>query len=137
MIFIKKLHSIILPLLTLIFLSGCISIWNEEKRNFETFVDIPIPEESVMDKKKTAIIGESKNWWGVLEFSITNTVPVLFDYYKKEMRRFGWKEITFLKGETTNYSLVFSRNNRIAQIGFNFHPIEGTQIKIVMSQKTN
>ena len=126
----------LLLILTFVLLSGCIQIWDEEKKNFEMFSDIPIPEESVMNKRKTAIIGDNENWWGVLEFSMSNTVPVLFDYFSKEMKRFGWKELTFLKGESANHSLVFSRKGRVAQINFDFHKVEGTLIKITMSPKT-
>ncbi len=128
----KKLLMIFAVVLT----TGCVSQWSSEQRNFERFNDIPIPEHSFMDKRETAIIGEDANWWGVLKFSISNKVPVLFDYYSKEMKRFGWKNLTFLKGDASNNSIIFSKNKRIAQISFLAHPIEGTQVKIIMSPRT-
>lgn len=128
----KKLFA---PLLA-VFLIACTSTyWSQEKKNFESFKDIPIPAYSYMDKKETSVVNYKDTWLGVLKFAVSNTVPVMFDYYQHEMDRFGWRQLTFSKSDSDNYALICTRGDRVAQISFKPHSIDGTHITFVMSEK--
>ncbi|MBN1783722.1 MAG: hypothetical protein JW812_02015 [Alphaproteobacteria bacterium] len=130
------MKKILAPLFVVLLAACSSTYWSEEKKGFESFRDIPIPAYSYMDKKETSIVNHDDIWLGVLKFAVSNTVPVMFDYYQKEMKRFGWKQLTFSKEDYDNYTLIFMRKDRIAHISFMPHPIDGTHIKFVMSEKS-
>ncbi|MBN2676289.1 MAG: hypothetical protein JXR30_03495 [Alphaproteobacteria bacterium] len=117
-------------------LMGCASPqWSQERQNFDRFKDIPVPERSLLDNRETSVIGKDNDWWGVIAFSAPYNLGAIFEYYTKEMKLFGWTQLTFSRGDFQQ-SLIFTKNNRIAQISFTEHALDGTHIKFVMSPRT-
>ena len=126
----KKLFLFIAVLIV-----GCSTGWKDQQKDFMFFTDIPIPIYSKMNKRKTSIIKDPNSWRGILSFDVSNKVRILFYYYAEEMEKFGWKKIAVLKGDFQNYSLTYTKGNRIAQLEFNFNQMSGTEVKITMLRK--
>jgi hypothetical protein len=130
------MKKILAPLFAVLLVACTSTYWSQEKKSFESFRDIPIPAYSYMDKKETSVVNYKNAWLGVLKFAVSNTVPTMFDYYGHEMKRFGWTQLTFSKGDSEHYTLIFTRDDRVAHISFEPHPIDGTHVKFVMSEKS-
>ncbi len=81
--------------------------------SFAQFKELPIPEQAVMDLKRTLIFG-SEPLVGRLAFSTPYSQSSLFDFYIQEMPKFGWKELTTIR--TTTSIITFKRDTRIASI---------------------
>ena len=125
--------------LTLITLSACVSNQNVSSTNmgsdlpytFSQFSDIPIPEGATMNLDKTSIFGRENDWLGKMTFSAPYNVGGVFDFYMSEMPKFGWNEITSVRG--TNSVLTYSRDSRVALIQLEPSVFEGTNITFTMS----
>lgn len=81
--------------------------------NFAQFREIPVPEKSTMDLKKTLVFG-TEPLIGRLAFSAPYSQSNLFDFYMQEMPKFGWHEVTVVR--SANSFLTFSKDTRIATI---------------------
>ncbi len=81
---------------------------------FNQFSDIPIPERSEMDLKRSLIFGNQQWWTGRLVFASPYSSGGLFDFFMSEMPKFGWQEITVVRSK--NSVLTFRQGNRVATI---------------------
>lgn len=81
---------------------------------FNQFSDIPIPERSEMDLKRSLIFGNQQWWTGRLVFSSPYAAGGLFDFFMSEMPKFGWQEVTVIRSK--NSVLTFRQGNRVATI---------------------
>ena len=93
--------------------------------SFAQFKEIPIPEKSTMDLKRTLLFG-SEPLIGRLVFSAPYNQTSVFDFYMLEMPKFGWKEITMIRSQ--NSVLTFARDNRIATIQLSSTAVSGTDV---------
>ncbi|MHA1549824.1 MAG: hypothetical protein ACTSXV_00035 [Alphaproteobacteria bacterium] len=129
----KKIYILAGALLLL----GCSGYqMNQERQNFERFKNIPVPKNSIMDDRDTAVTGSDDDWSGVISFAAPYKLNAVFDYYEKEMKVFGWKQLTFSKGDF-HHSMIFTRANRIAQIQFEAHALDGTHVKFIVSPQVD
>lgn len=81
---------------------------------FSQFSDIPIPDNAVMNLKRTLLLGSEGAWIGRLSITAPYGTSGLFDFYMSEMPRFGWSEITVIRSQTS--VLTYKRDNRVATI---------------------
>lgn len=98
---------------------------------FSQFSDIPIPENASMNLDKTAIFGRENDWVGKITFTAPYSVGGVFDFYMSEMPKFGWSEITSVRGP--NSVLTYSRDSRVALIQLTPSNFQGTLIVLTMS----
>jgi hypothetical protein len=98
---------------------------------FSDFKDIPVPERSSMNMEKTSIFGRDANWVGKVVFSVPFAVSGVYDFYMSEMPKFGWIEITSVRGNTP--ALVFIQGKRVSLIQINPGSFEGSTITFTMA----
>lgn len=99
--------------------------------SFSNFTDIPIPERAEMSIDKTSIFGRDNNWLGKLVFSAPYSVGGVYDFYMEEMPKFGWSEITSVRGASS--VLTFIRGLRVALIQLSPSTFNGTNIIFTVS----
>ena len=100
--------------------------------SFSQFSDIPIPEKATMNLDKTAIFGRENDWVGKITFSAPYSVGGVFDFYMSEMPKFGWEEITSVRG--ANSVLTYNRDTRVALIQLTPARFNGgTEVVLTMS----
>lgn len=121
-----------------ILLSGCAmdtqgvsSEAGELPYTFSQFSDVPVPENAVMNLNRTAIFGRENDWLGKVVFTAPYSVGGVFDFYMDEMPKFGWSEITSVRGP--NSVLTYARDSRIALIQLSPSPFQGTSVIFTMS----
>ncbi|MCL2438924.1 MAG: hypothetical protein FWD15_00240 [Alphaproteobacteria bacterium] len=98
---------------------------------FAEFQDIPIPERARMLLDHTAIYGRSNEWVGKITYTVPFGVSGVYDFYISEMPRFGWDEITSIRG--SHSAMTFIQGRRVAMIQISASSASGTIVVINMS----
>jgi hypothetical protein len=105
-----------------------------QQPGFAQFTDIPIPPKNSIDLDRTVVFGQDRDWIGRISLSSSMSMSDVYDFYKREMPRLGWTELTSVRSATS--VLTFQMDNRIATIqlgGGNFGL--GTQIDFWMNPR--
>ncbi len=93
--------------------------------NFAQLKELPMPEKTTMDLKKTMLFG-NEPLIGRLAISTPYSQSNLFDFYMQEMPKFGWREITVIRAE--NSFMTFAKDNRIATIRLSTTAVSGSDV---------
>jgi hypothetical protein len=97
------------------------------------FTDIPIPSRAEMDIERSLILGSADEWLGRIVLGTAETVPEVFDFYRREMPSFGWGEITIVRAEVS--VLTYERAARVATVQISGSALGGTDVSITVSPK--
>ena len=104
-----------------------------DKTQAQQFTDIPIPNGARMDLDRTLILGPRETWIGRLVFTSSVATSDLFDFYNRELPRFGWVGITAVRAATS--VLSFSRGDRIATVQIGRTTLGGSEVLVTISQR--
>lgn len=99
--------------------------------SFTQFSDIPVPPAATMDMDRSLLLGASEEWTGRLVYSSSNSTAQIFDLYKAEMPKFGWQEMTVIRGQRT--VMTFQRGARVATIEVSPRTLQGTEVFVTVS----
>lgn len=100
---------------------------------FYTFPDFPMPSGFDLDMSKTMIVGGADSWFGQMVLTTRSNHNEMFDFYKRELPRFGWEEVTSIRAPVS--VLTYSRQERVATIQIQGRTIIGAEILITMSPR--
>jgi hypothetical protein len=81
---------------------------------FAQFTDIPIPPKNTIDLDRTLVFGSDRDWIGRVSLSTSMAVSAVYDFYKREMPKLGWTELTSVRSATS--VLTYQLDNRVATI---------------------
>ncbi|MCW8916167.1 MAG: hypothetical protein OQK24_09980 [Magnetovibrio sp.] len=84
------------------------------EKAFNRFPDLPIPTNVEMDSTRTQIYGSGETWYGQLGLNTGHGSDSMFDFYKQELKGFGWQEITSVRALVS--VLTYERKGRILSI---------------------
>ena len=132
----------ILPLTLLIFLYSCageslLPVKGPEgdpgsELNLAEFDDIPIPLNSTLDKQKSIIISRNKGWLGRLTFNTSEKQITVFDFFRNELPKFGWKKLSEVSSDSS--LLNYQNQSRIASIQISDNTFFGSNVSITVSE---
>ena len=73
------------------------------------FDDLPIPLNSKLDKEKSIIFSKRDGWYGRLTFNTSEKQINVYDFFRNELPKFGWKKLSEISSETSilNYLIHF------------------------------
>ena len=103
------------------------------EHGFTRFPDIPIPSGATMDLDRSLVLGARDAWIGRLAMHVGARPSALFDFYSREMGRFGWREITSVRSETS--VLTYSRGERVATVRIRGVTLRGAQVDVTISPR--
>ena len=136
---IKKL---LINLYLLLFLTSCIGeslvpVKGPEgdpgqELNFSQFEDIPIPVNSKLIREDSIIIYRKIGWSGRLVFDTSENQIEVFDFFRNELPKFGWKKISEISSESS--LLNYQNNQRFASIQIFEKALFGTKVKISVTE---
>mgnify|MGYP001254308344 CR=1 FL=1 len=136
---IKKLLSVSL---FLFFLSSCIGeslvpVKGPEgdpslALNFSQFDDIPIPINSKLIREESIIISRKIGWSGRLVFETSENQIEVFDFFRNELPKFGWKKISEVSSESS--LLNYQNNQRFASLQIFEKTLFGSKVKITVTE---
>ncbi len=98
--------------------------------NFAQFSELPVPERSTMDLKRTMLFGNNP-LVGRLTYTAPYSQSNMFDFYMQEMPKFGWREVTVIR--SANSVLTFSKDKRIATIQLTSTSMNNTDVILDIS----
>jgi len=77
-------------------------------------MDIPLPPRHTLDLERTVMVGSDTEWLGRASMSVPVEPIGVWDFYRREMPRQGWTEIS--AAQSPNRVLFYQRGNRVAII---------------------
>lgn len=100
---------------------------------FARFSDIPMPPKNSIDLDRTIVFGTERDWIGRIALSSSLSVSDTYDFYKREMPRYGWTELTSVRSATS--VLSYQLDNRIATIQVSGQRFGGATIDFWMNPR--
>ena len=100
--------------------------------NFAQFDDIPIPLNSKLNKNDSIIISKLNGWLGRLSFDTSEKQLIVFDFFRNEFPKFGWKKLSEITSERS--LLNYQNKSRLASIQLNDKTFFGTEVTITVSE---
>jgi hypothetical protein len=100
---------------------------------FAQFPDIAVPAGAKMDVERSLVLGARDDWIGRLAMSATGSTSEAYDFFLREMPKFGWQEITTVRSEIS--VLTYSRQDRVATIQIRNKTLGGSAIDITVSPR--
>jgi hypothetical protein len=134
-------------LAAMIFLAGCNNVALNSTRSdpqmgttpaaeqaaYGRFTDIPIPEGATMDTERSLILGTGDNWLGRITLNAEGNVGEIFDFYRREMPRFGWIEITVVRAGMS--VLTYENGSRVATVQIGESTLGGSELDLTVSPR--
>ncbi len=100
--------------------------------NLAEFEDIPIPLNSKLDKEKSIIISKNRGWLGRLTFDTSQNQITVFDFFRNELPKFGWKKLSEVSSDTS--LLNYQNQSRLASIQISDNTFYGSNVSITVSE---
>ena len=100
--------------------------------NFAQFDYIPIPVGSTLDQQNSIIISKRQSWLGRLTFQSTKKQLEIFDFFRNELPKFGWKKISEISSESS--LLNYQNSQRFASIQIFEKTFIGSKVKITVTE---
>lgn len=100
---------------------------------FARFSDIPMPPKNSIDLDRTIVFGTERDWIGRITLSSSLNVSDTYDFYKREMPRYGWTELTSVRSATS--VLSYQMDSRIATIQVSGQRFGGSAIEFWMNPR--
>ena len=100
--------------------------------NFSQFDDIPIPVNSKLIREDSIIISRKIGWSGRLVFDTSENQIEVFDFFRNELPKFGWKKISEISSESS--LLNYQNNQRFASIQIFERTLYGSLVKITVTE---
>ena len=100
--------------------------------NFAQFDDIPIPVGSTLDQQNSIIISKKQLWLGRLTFQSTKKQLEIFDFFRNELPKFGWKKLSEVQADSSLLNYV--NESRIASIIIESKTLFGSTVKITVTE---
>lgn len=100
--------------------------------NFSQFDDIPIPINSKLVRDDSIIISRKIGWSGRLVFNTSENQIDVFDFFRNELPKFGWKKISEISSESS--LLNYQNNKRFASIQIFKKTLFGSKVKITVTE---
>ena len=100
--------------------------------NFSQFDDIPIPIKSSLIREDSIIISRKIGWSGRLVFETSESQIDVFDFFRNELPKFGWKKISEISSESS--LLNYQNDQRFASIQIFDKTLFGSKVKITVTE---
>ena len=102
-------------------------------QGFAQFPDIAVPARAKMDVERSLVLGARDDWIGRLSMDASGSSSDSYDFFLREMPKFGWQEITSVRSEVS--VLTYSRSGRIATIQIRNRTLGGSAVDITVSPR--
>ena len=103
--------------------------------NFAQFDDIPIPIGSSLNQEESIIISRNKSWLGRLVFDSNKKQLSIFDFFRNELPKFGWKKLSEVRADSS--LLNYTNENRVASIQIFSNTFFGSKVSITVTETEN
>lgn len=102
-------------------------------QGFAQFPDIAVPGGAKMDVERSLVLGARDQWIGRLSMDTSGSSSQSYDFFLREMPKFGWQEITTVRSEVS--VLTYGRSGRVATIQIRNKTLGGSAIDVTVSPR--
>lgn len=103
----------------------------EQSPGFAQLTDVPMPARATINLGRTLILGAEDGWIGRIALSTRTAMNDMYDFYEREMPRFGWRKLTSVRAGTS--VLTYTRDKRVATIALQGATLGGSTIDFTVS----
>ena len=96
------------------------------------FDDLPIPLNSKLDKEKSIIFSKRDGWYGRLTFNTSEKQINVYDFFRNELPKFGWKKLSEISSDTS--ILNYQNQSRLALIQIKENLLYGSNVMITVTE---
>ena len=96
------------------------------------FDDLPIPLNSKLDKEKSIIFSKRDGWYGRLTFNTSEKQINVYDFFRNELPKFGWKKLSEISSDTS--ILNYQNQSRLALIQIKENLIYGSNVMVTVTE---
>lgn len=96
------------------------------------FGDIPVPRGRKINVDRTVVVG-TQVWFGQLTYDTSHGAAAMFDFYGRELPKYGWRKITSVRAQTS--FMTYDRENRVMTIAIQENRIRGSEVTITVSPR--
>lgn len=128
-------------LAALLLLGGCSWFGNGDgdsgstnRNKLAQVTDVPLPSGYDVDNGNTIIFGEGERLSGRLVYSINSSPDDMFEFFRREMPKLGWSEISVFRAKTS--VMTYNRGNRVTTIQVSPRTLYGSHIEMVVAPTT-
>ncbi len=104
-----------------------------ESSAFAQFPDIPMPADAVLNMDKTLAFGSDESWIGRLVVKSSLDANAAFDFYRRELPGYRWREITSVRGAVS--TMTHARDKRILSVQISRAGLGGTEVTLTVSPR--
>ena len=137
-----QFNSFLLSISTLFFLYSCVGdsllpVKGPEgdpstELSLAEFDDLPIPLNSKLDKEKSIIFSKKDGWYGRLTFNTSEKQINVYDFFRNELPKFGWKKLSEISSDTS--ILNYQNQSRLALIQIKENLIYGSNVMVTVTE---
>ena len=137
-----QFNNFLLSISTLFFLSSCVGdsllpVKGPEgdpstELSLAEFDDLPIPLNSKLDKEKSIIFSKTNGWYGRLTFNTSEKQINVYDFFRNELPKFGWKKLSEISSETS--ILNYQNQARLALIQIKENLLYGSNVMVTVTE---
>ena len=103
------------------------------QQSFTRFPDMSVPEGADIDLDRTLVFGAGEHWFGRLVIGVSHSADDMFDYFMRELPRFGWEEVTSVRSALS--VLTYERQERVVTIQIQGSKFRGSDAVITVSPR--
>jgi len=103
------------------------------QHSFTRFPDMPVPEGADINLDRTIVFGAGEDWFGRLVIDVSHSANSMFDYFERELPRFGWEEVTSVRSAVS--VLTYTRQERVVTIQVQSSKFRGSVAVITVSPR--
>jgi len=103
-----------------------------QELNFSEFNDFPIPVNSKLAKDQSIIISKKNGWLGRLAFTTSESQLTVYDFFRNELPKFGWKKISEISSDSS--LLNYQNAKRFASIQIFEKTLFGSRILVSITE---
>jgi len=103
-----------------------------QELNFSEFNDFPIPINSKLIKDQSIIIAKKDGWYGRLSFTTSESQLTVYDFFRNELPKFGWKKISEISSDSS--LLNYQNKVRFASIQIYEKTLFGSKVVVSVTE---
>jgi hypothetical protein len=101
------------------------------------FTGVALPPGYSLDGGRSLALGVGDRWIGRIVFTSGMSTSDMFDFYLREMPKFGWVEGAVVRAETSLLTFTSSATARIAVVQITGRTLGGSSVEMVVSPQTD
>ena len=103
-----------------------------QELNFSEFNDFPIPVNSKLVKDQSIIISKKNGWLGRLAFTTSESQLTVYDFFRNELPKFGWKKISEISSDSS--LLNYQNAKRFASVQIFEKTLFGSRVLVSITE---